>query len=220
MTENYTDIFYKNIKKIMNEKNITQEQLANKLHTSQSSISKCLNNKTALTPDMIYNIAKVLNVSIDELFSDNLINFNNTTEQISSTISVYDVCTSIATIYKSLLLSTKEIEHPETVYMDNLGISDDPEIKYYKSNCNNPYTAIFFPNYSTVEENIPLTFEERSEYYSYLSENGNLIDNNVLINTFISLLNKTLESYKNKEITKDEYIFFINYKLSNIINEN
>ncbi|MDT3390096.1 MAG: helix-turn-helix transcriptional regulator [bacterium] len=67
-----TDILIRNIKKLMDDNNITQSALAGILGMSQSNVSKALseNDKKSFTLDQLAGIAKHFKVSIDKLIGN------------------------------------------------------------------------------------------------------------------------------------------------------
>ena len=72
----------KTIKKIREEKNMTQEQLAEKLNVTRQAISNWENNKTQPDIDTIIKISEVLEVSVEEIIygykKDNVTVINKT----------------------------------------------------------------------------------------------------------------------------------------------
>ncbi|MCL1858385.1 MAG: helix-turn-helix domain-containing protein [Oscillospiraceae bacterium] len=57
----------KTIKKIREEKNITQEQLAEKLNVTRQAVSNWENGKTQPDIDTIIKISEILEVSVEEI---------------------------------------------------------------------------------------------------------------------------------------------------------
>lgn len=55
----------KNLNQLLKEKNITQQELAEFLNTTQSTISAYINGKTLILTAFLYQIAKKYNVSMD-----------------------------------------------------------------------------------------------------------------------------------------------------------
>ncbi|KRK80935.1 helix-turn-helix transcriptional regulator [Companilactobacillus nodensis] len=68
------------IKDKRNELQLTQEQLATKLHVSRQTISKWENNETYPNLDILISISEILNLSTDELLKGEN---NNVVEKIS-----------------------------------------------------------------------------------------------------------------------------------------
>lgn len=58
-------IIGENLNKLMKEKNITQQELADFLNTTQSTISAYINGKTLILTAFLYQIAKKYKVSMD-----------------------------------------------------------------------------------------------------------------------------------------------------------
>ena len=54
-----------NIEKILKDKGITQQELANLLNTTQSTISAYVNGKTLILTAFLYQISKKYNISMD-----------------------------------------------------------------------------------------------------------------------------------------------------------
>lgn len=60
-------IIGENLSKLMKEKNITQQELAYFLNTTQSTISAYINGKTLILTAFLYQIAKKYKVSMDNI---------------------------------------------------------------------------------------------------------------------------------------------------------
>ena len=63
--------FNEKLKKYREENNLTQEDLANKLHVSRQAISKYETGRAYPSIDILQDIAKLLNMTVDELLSKN-----------------------------------------------------------------------------------------------------------------------------------------------------
>lgn len=66
--KNYTlnkKVIGENLNQLLKEKNITQQELAEFLNTTQSTISAYINGKTLILTAFLYQIAKEYNVSMD-----------------------------------------------------------------------------------------------------------------------------------------------------------
>ena len=63
--------FQSKLYELRKQKNYTQEDLAKQLHVSRQAISKWENGVSYPSMDILSNLAKVFNVSIDELFNQN-----------------------------------------------------------------------------------------------------------------------------------------------------
>lgn len=218
------NILIQNINYILKERRITQQTLVTALNKSQSSISKYLNGTNAITVEFVYEIAQYLHVSLDELFAahepadEEATKFTVLPEdnEVPSSPTVYEVCASIATIFKSRCLDTVDHLHKETVYeQDRTEFGE--YIGYYHQlrDKENLYTALLFSNY--VEPSYKFDSEEEYEdYYQYLRECGNANTNNIIINSFIAKLTDLLTIYRKDSITFDSYIQAIEKNLEQI----
>lgn len=74
--------FGNNLKKIRQDNELTQEELAKKLNTSRSNIANYENDKNMPSVDMLEKLSKILNCSIDYLMGKNV--ENNTSTQYFS----------------------------------------------------------------------------------------------------------------------------------------
>jgi len=68
-----------NIKKYRKAKNITQEEMADKLNVSRQSYINYENGDTEPSFDTLKNISRILNTSIDDLLGNSLFFENNDT---------------------------------------------------------------------------------------------------------------------------------------------
>lgn len=67
-----SEIFLDNVNKYIKSSNFTQSQVADKLNISDSMLSKKMkNNGSTFTLEELYNLAQLLNVSVDDLFTTN-----------------------------------------------------------------------------------------------------------------------------------------------------
>ena len=62
----YFNVIRDNIKKYRKEKKLTQQQLADFLNTSQSTISAYINGKTMILTAFLYQITKKYKLSMDK----------------------------------------------------------------------------------------------------------------------------------------------------------
>lgn len=67
-----------NLKEILKEKGITSKELAEKLGVTKVTISYIVTNKTTPSLDMLYRIAKVLNMKLSTLLGEEPLIINNT----------------------------------------------------------------------------------------------------------------------------------------------
>lgn len=64
------ELFSKNLKRMMEEDNITQKELADEIGISQQTISKYLRGESIPSLTTVINIAEVLFCSVDELLKE------------------------------------------------------------------------------------------------------------------------------------------------------
>ena len=76
----------KMIKKIRTEKNITQEQLSEKLNITRQAVSNWENGKTQPDVDTIINISNVLEVSVEEIIYGQKQNAITDNENVTKTV--------------------------------------------------------------------------------------------------------------------------------------
>lgn len=74
------------VKKIMEEKNISQKDLSKKSGITESSVSRYLNSKNEPRMDVIINFAKALEVPVDYLLEEKKRNISNPYEYIANAI--------------------------------------------------------------------------------------------------------------------------------------
>ena len=65
------------IKNLRNNNNITQEKLSKMLNINRNNLSRIETDKSAPTSDILYNLAKIFNISIDTLLEINKIEENS-----------------------------------------------------------------------------------------------------------------------------------------------
>lgn len=214
------DILIKNIKQLMKEHNITQPQLAKDLNVGQPSISKCLTGKQSISIDLIYSIAHYFKTSLDDLCKDSSTLASPVPENENATetklISAYDICKSLAIIFKSALPYTKNITHKETTYLEQAGDYGGGIGTYYGlGEKENIYTSIFFPNYCELDYHAE-SQEDFDEYMDILRDCGNTNERNVAVNSFISQLVDLLSVYRKGSMTYESYIQTIDANLAEI----
>ncbi|GIZ16311.1 helix-turn-helix domain-containing protein [Capnocytophaga catalasegens] len=74
--------YHEKIRKVRENKNYTQEFMAESLHISQRAYSSIENGKTQLTIERLFDISKILEVSVSEILNlDNNNIYNNFNNQ-------------------------------------------------------------------------------------------------------------------------------------------
>lgn len=85
--ENLSKYIGGKIKFYRNEKKLTQEELAKKLGTKKATISNYETGYRSPQQDMLFELAKVLEISINDLFPQTSVDENNSIEKIYNQLS-------------------------------------------------------------------------------------------------------------------------------------
>ena len=113
MSELNVDIIINNVKALMKEHNCTQDEFAERIGTTQSNLSKFLNQtedksknitNKMLTVVQLYNISQEFNVSLDWLIANK--------EQHKISTSNQSIATFIAMLYDKLPLKNINMKKP------------------------------------------------------------------------------------------------------------
>ena len=203
------NILKRNIKELLKNKNITQQQLAHTIGMSQSNVSKALSegDKKCFTVEQIYSIADHLEVSIDWLLGYETAERNAKGPQAIGA-------------FLAELLSAQDarcipIEIHDTVY----SIDYDPRNGYPGYNVleqDNTYLAFYFPNYWNPRE-LAKTEEEFSEMHSEATQCGN-DTRNIPLNLFIQKYVSILKVFQDKQISEEAYQIVLKDYLSQLRN--
>ena len=209
------DILIENINRLMKENNMTQNDLETAIHFSQPAISKMFNKKQNLTVEFVFAVADYFDVTIDSLCQKYEAK-PPAPENTSTKVTTYEVCSSLATIFKSCYPNTKQITYKETAYLEQTDDYGDGIGLYYPVNDReNSYISIFFSNYCPIN----YSFESRAEFeedQELLQEFGNEHTQNMIINQFISQLTDLLDTFRKGSLEYEPYIQAINAKLAKI----
>lgn len=81
--KNYNYKIAKRIQSILDDKSISQKDLADKLGRSTATVSKWLTGKTSLTLPILYTICRMIEIDINDLFKDDSSAPNNTSASTS-----------------------------------------------------------------------------------------------------------------------------------------
>jgi len=73
-----------NLKEIIKEKGITSKELAEKLGVTPVTISYIVTNKTTPSLDMVYRIAKVLNIKVSTLLGEEPLRLVDNSKEFAS----------------------------------------------------------------------------------------------------------------------------------------
>lgn len=201
------DILKRNIKELLKNKGMTQQQLANKIEMSQSNVSKALSeaDKKCFTVEQIYSIADHFGVSIDWMLG-------NTTAEQNST-GPRAVGAFLAELLSTRAAKCTPVEIHEKVYTTAYN-SHDGHYEYKVLEQNNTYLAIYFPNYWDPQE-FATTDEEFRELQSEAEQCGN-DTRNLPINEFFQKYVSILKVFQNKQISEEAYKIVLRDYLSQL----
>ena len=113
--------YHEKIRKIRENKNYTQEFMAESLHISQRAYSSIENGKTQLTIERLFDISKILEVSVSEILNlenNNIYNNNFNNNGVKN--------------HGNLIFRQDSIEEIKLLYERIIKIKDD-EISFLKS---------------------------------------------------------------------------------------
>lgn len=188
-----TNILIQNIKRLMRDKNVSQQKLAEILEMSQPNVSKALNenNKKCFTLIQVIGIADFFQVSVDELIHNR--------KSISVSTNPRDVARFLATLLENG--DAKIIKHSvkEEVFIEK---QYDLWFQYEPSEQIVNYNAFYLPSYWQVPSNV------YSQEDNYLQREAAQVGNDTsmkTVNTFISHFTGILEAYKNGSLTEETY---------------
>ena len=190
-----SDILIQNIRKLMEDNDITHQQLADILGMSQSNVSKALSesDKKSFTLDQVVGIAKHFRVSIDMLVG----NYRAQNRDISPrAVSEY----LVRLIEHD---DIKIIKHPveEDIYsVDYDSRSFEPNCTHEKKTVN--YNAFYFPAYWNIPAEA--TNEEASELYAEMTQCGN-DTTHYQTNKFLHQFLQIYRLYKQNALEEETY---------------
>jgi len=203
MSELNVDIIINNVKSLMKEHNCTQDEFAERIGTTQSNLSKFLNqtedkskNKTnkMLTVVQLYNISQEFNVSLDWLIA------NQEQEQFDTDNRT--IASFLAKLYEEERIIFKPIKIEEYAFtpVENRMPTD---IYPYDGGLRKVnYSAIIFPQYEQPKENDVLTLSEQMEYYA---NEGNEFEYNIVLNKFFDGLQHIKKLRTDNLLTDEQY---------------
>jgi transcriptional regulator with XRE-family HTH domain len=195
------DILISNIKNLMKNNNMTQQELAEVLDMSQPNISKALSvsDTKSFTLDQVVGIANHFNVTVDWLLG-------NETKS-TQTLSPRTIGQFIVELIENEEIETFSHSVTETIY--------EPDYDIYGSNRNSDgaekeivYNAFYFPSYWYIPDGLP--YDEQCSLFSEMTQCGNdkiHLQTNKFINHFLQIhkmyKQNSLEEETYKTIVKD-----------------
>lgn len=196
----------RNIKILLKNRSMTQQQLAEVLGMSQSNVSKALNEeeKKCFTVEQLYDIAEHFNVSMDELLG------RSTAK--STPGGQRGIGAFLATVLSSGNAKCTKVKIEERVY-DPYHPPYGPEILEQEEPAHE-YWALYFPNYWDPSEEA----KDEEEFHQLIAE-ATTVGNetrNPALNTFIQKYLDILRVYQKGEISKEAYEIVLNDYLSKL----
>lgn len=195
------DILIWNVRKLMEDNHMTQQNLANVLNMSQSNVSKALSttDKKCFTLDQVVGIAKHFGVSVDSLLGNRNARFTGVNER------------EIAAFIAKLLEEHKGLLKKEVIEEDQyFFVDDNPHNEVTHQRAQNEYYFLYFPEYWPLPEcdpvgDVELEYQCRGNR-TYLND----------INVFLRAFKEIFEIYERRGISKDTYNMFLRDLLSQL----
>lgn len=187
------DILKENIRNLVRDRGMTQQQLGDALGMSQSNVNKCLkqgDGSRSFTLEQVCALSDLFEMSIDDLLGR---------RPQKDTLSVEDTCSFLAA-----LISKYKVVHFEHPIEENVYPPADPFNEYEVTETKTiKYDAFYFPNYITPPEYLD---EYRlDDIRSDVLANGNSVPENMTINNFLHKFIDTFEKYDSGVYEEDDY---------------
>jgi len=199
------NILIKNIKKLMENNSLTQEQLAEKLNMSQPNISKALNskNKKNFTLDQLIGIAKYFNVSVDTLLGSS--------NSPSSKLSPRSIAMFFSKLISSHQADVEFIEKEEHIYKINYYDGENSDCSEDDVSIN--YPAIYLPSYWQIDETKDTkTQEDQEEKAMNYGNETEMLG----VNNFIKHFKEIFDQYDKGTLTEETYKIVVDDMLSRL----
>jgi len=180
MQEMNFEVLQENIRSLLEQHDMTQDDLAKEIGMSQSNVSKALNrdNSKQFTVEQLFRIAQYFKVSIDVLVG------NTAAEEAS--ISQRAIFRFITDLLRHRKLRTTTVVVEETVfepYINHHGCMDCDQVKRELE-----YTAFYFSNYLGLEDYPPLSEYDLDDLRLDFNMSGNESGNRQLNDAFQSIV--------------------------------
>lgn len=206
MPELNKDLLKENIRKLLDDKGVTQAELAEITGMSQPNVSKALNpkDKKCFTVDQLFAIAQHFGVSLDELTG------NKVAEQAST--SPRAVFAFITALYKHRLIRFKEITDQETVYEEQYNSHGYPEYRRVEKELK--YLSFFFPNYMdpweySVSDDDYFTTDAE---FSICGNDSKFINLNLFLKDFLPII----KLHRNGQVAEKPFQMILDDYLANL----
>lgn len=200
------NILKRNIRDMLKNKNMTQQQLAEAIEMSQSNVSKALSegDKKCFTVEQIYSIADHFGVSIDWMLG------YETAERI--TTGPRAIGSFLAELLSSKVAKCATVEVHDTIH--TFGYDARNEYDYKTLEQDNSYLAIYFPNYWNPSD-YAKTDKELQELYDEARGCGN-DTKNIPLNQFLQKFLSILKVFQDDQISEEAYKIVLRDYLSQL----
>lgn len=209
------NIIIENIKQLMKQNDISQAKLAEICNSTQSTISKLLTKKQPLTMDFVFRVSDHFKVTIDSLYQKAEDHNAETTPEpfiSSEQIGPYEICSCLATIFKSCCQKTKQITYVEDVYVEAIDEDGNETGEFYLApDTENDYISIFFPKY--LDNNY---YDAQVEYFEGPEAYGNENLYNRTVNKFLAKLITLQKAFDEDGLDYESYVHAIDQNLAKI----
>lgn len=201
------NILKQNIKALLKNKNMTQQQFADAIGMTQSNVSKALSegDKKCFTVEQIFSIADHFGVSIDWMLG------YKTAERITTGPRAIGA-------FLAELLSAKNAKYaPAEIHEKVYTVDYNSRESHYESKVleqDSTYLAIYFPNYWDPHESAT-TEEEFWELHSEAEQCGN-DTKNIPLNEFLQKFVSILKVFHDKQISEEAYQIVLKDYLSQL----
>lgn len=194
------NILNRNIRMLMKNNHVTQEQLASAIGMGQSNLSKALSDKEKgrLTLEQAVNIADFFHISLDSLLTKQE-GSNVPTE--STKMTARQIAMLLFSLFTNENASVKVVKVTETIFSPYWN-QEENEPDCTEKTTTNPYLAFYLPNYYQIDKN--LSEEDYFEEISIARHCGN--DTRMIpVNAFLQEAIHNFNLYSEKKIKKETY---------------
>ena len=193
------DILIRNVKRLLEENNMTQAQLGEKIGMSQPNICKALssNDKKCFTLDQVIGLAHHFNITIEALVGESQRSEFRITQR-----SVAIFLSELIAHHYAKFVNVKKTEEVYTPFWNNYTGGMD----YDLSKKNNQYLAVYLPSYWEIPKQVSGSIDEDTinDLEAEARQCGN--ETNMLpVNEFLVRFKEIFEIYDNKGLTEETY---------------
>ena len=195
MSEWNHGLLVENIRELLKNNSMTQQQLADITEMTQANVSKALNpnDKRSFTLEQVFRISQHFGISIDELVGNKVPNEAATSPQ--------SVLAFLSTLLADAKLRATTITEEELVYEQYRNEHGYPDCR--RINRSIEYPAFYFPNYHRLSE---VAFcepdaDEMDAVFCMCGNDTKFVTMNEILKKFIPLI----KLYRQKEIPEEAF---------------